>query len=95
MEPPIRLHNLLLYIYKKKVIIKHTVTSVCVFRSVQQLKSEVVVGALCGCAVLRGAHVFAPGIVASPKCKILMYIFQKNVQFIIIEVFFVPVFLKS
>lgn len=36
-------------------------------RSVQQLKSEVVVGALCGCAVLRGAHVFAPGIVASPK----------------------------
>uniref|UniRef100_A0A3B3HK17 NOP2/Sun RNA methyltransferase 6 n=1 Tax=Oryzias latipes TaxID=8090 RepID=A0A3B3HK17_ORYLA len=28
---------------------------------------EVVVGAQCGNAVLRGAHVFAPGIVASPK----------------------------
>lgn len=36
-------------------------------RSVQQLQSEVVVGAQCGNAVLRGAHVFAPGIVACPK----------------------------
>lgn len=36
-------------------------------RHVQQLQSEVVVGALCGSAVLRGAHVYAPGIVASPK----------------------------
>ncbi|KAJ0059776.1 hypothetical protein NL108_011266, partial [Boleophthalmus pectinirostris] len=36
---------------------------------VEPLQSEVVVGAQCGSAVLRGAHVFAPGIVASPKCK--------------------------
>ncbi|XP_022622931.1 putative methyltransferase NSUN6 isoform X1 [Seriola dumerili] len=36
-------------------------------RPVKQLSSEVVVGAQCGNAVLRGAHVFAPGIVASPK----------------------------
>ncbi|XP_029935867.1 putative methyltransferase NSUN6 isoform X1 [Myripristis murdjan] len=36
-------------------------------RPVQQLSSEVVVGAQCGSAVLRGAHVFAPGIMASPK----------------------------
>uniref|UniRef100_A0A3B3I1V2 NOP2/Sun RNA methyltransferase 6 n=2 Tax=Oryzias latipes TaxID=8090 RepID=A0A3B3I1V2_ORYLA len=36
-------------------------------RRVEQLSSEVVVGAQCGNAVLRGAHVFAPGIVASPK----------------------------
>ncbi|XP_051796122.1 tRNA (cytosine(72)-C(5))-methyltransferase NSUN6 isoform X2 [Acanthochromis polyacanthus] len=36
-------------------------------RAVEQLSSEVVVGAQCGSAVLRGAHVFAPGILASPK----------------------------
>ncbi|KAG7224996.1 hypothetical protein INR49_014914 [Caranx melampygus] len=36
-------------------------------RPVKQLSSEVVVGAQCGSAVLRGAHVFAPGILASPK----------------------------
>ncbi|XP_061568945.1 tRNA (cytosine(72)-C(5))-methyltransferase NSUN6 isoform X2 [Cololabis saira] len=36
-------------------------------RPVKQLSSEVVVGAQCGSAVLRGAHVFAPGIVACPK----------------------------
>ncbi|XP_070784283.1 tRNA (cytosine(72)-C(5))-methyltransferase NSUN6 isoform X3 [Enoplosus armatus] len=36
-------------------------------RPVKQLSSEVVVGAQCGSAVLRGAHVFVPGIVASPK----------------------------
>ncbi|XP_040921312.1 tRNA (cytosine(72)-C(5))-methyltransferase NSUN6 isoform X2 [Toxotes jaculatrix] len=36
-------------------------------RCVKQLSSEVAVGAQCGSAVLRGAHVFAPGIVASPK----------------------------
>ncbi|XP_028288878.1 putative methyltransferase NSUN6 isoform X2 [Parambassis ranga] len=36
-------------------------------RPVQQLSSEVVVGAQCGSAVLRGAHVFAPGILGSPK----------------------------
>lgn len=38
-------------------------------RHVEQVTSEVVVGAQCGSAVLRGAHVFAPGIVASPKCR--------------------------
>ncbi|CAB1349511.1 unnamed protein product [Coregonus sp. 'balchen'] len=31
------------------------------------LSSEVIVGAQCGSAVLRGAHVFAPGILATPK----------------------------
>ncbi|XP_074478503.1 tRNA (cytosine(72)-C(5))-methyltransferase NSUN6 isoform X2 [Sebastes fasciatus] len=36
-------------------------------RPVKQLSSEVLVGAQCGSAVLRGAHVFVPGIVASPK----------------------------
>ncbi|XP_033964553.1 tRNA (cytosine(72)-C(5))-methyltransferase NSUN6 isoform X1 [Pseudochaenichthys georgianus] len=36
-------------------------------RSVEQLSSEVVVGAQCGSAVLRGANVFVPGILASPK----------------------------
>ncbi|XP_051266605.1 tRNA (cytosine(72)-C(5))-methyltransferase NSUN6 isoform X2 [Dicentrarchus labrax] len=36
-------------------------------RPVEPLSSEVVVDAQCGSAVLRGAHVFAPGIVASPK----------------------------
>uniref|UniRef100_A0A1A8MN22 NOP2/Sun domain family, member 6 n=3 Tax=Nothobranchius TaxID=28779 RepID=A0A1A8MN22_9TELE len=36
-------------------------------RPVEQLSSEVVVGAQCGSALLRGAHVFAPGIVACPK----------------------------
>nr|XP_057915780.1 tRNA (cytosine(72)-C(5))-methyltransferase NSUN6 isoform X2 [Doryrhamphus excisus] len=35
--------------------------------SVQQLSKEVVVGAQCGNAVLRGAHVFAPGMLACPK----------------------------
>ncbi|XP_068160037.1 tRNA (cytosine(72)-C(5))-methyltransferase NSUN6 isoform X2 [Antennarius striatus] len=36
-------------------------------RPVKQLHPEVVVGAQCGSAVLRGAHVFVPGIIASPK----------------------------
>ncbi|XP_028289723.1 putative methyltransferase NSUN6 isoform X2 [Gouania willdenowi] len=36
-------------------------------RCVQQLSSEVVVGAQCANAVLRGANVFAPGILGSPK----------------------------
>ncbi|KAM3593939.1 uncharacterized protein V6R79_026127 [Siganus canaliculatus] len=36
-------------------------------RPVKQLSSELVVGAQCGSAVLRGAHVFAPGILSSPK----------------------------
>lgn len=40
-----------------------------VLRPVEQLSSEVVVGAQCGSAVLRGANVFVPGILASPKCK--------------------------
>ncbi|XP_073692963.1 tRNA (cytosine(72)-C(5))-methyltransferase NSUN6 [Garra rufa] len=36
-------------------------------RSVDPLASEVIVGALCGNAVLRGAHVFTPGILSTPK----------------------------
>ncbi|KAM6977349.1 tRNA (cytosine(72)-C(5))-methyltransferase NSUN6 [Aplochiton taeniatus] len=36
-------------------------------RPVTQLSSEVVVGSQCGSAVLRGAHVFAPGILGTPK----------------------------
>ncbi|KAF3836370.1 hypothetical protein F7725_028928 [Dissostichus mawsoni] len=36
-------------------------------RPVEQLSSEVVVGTQCGSAVLRGANVFVPGILASPK----------------------------
>ncbi|XP_061877588.1 tRNA (cytosine(72)-C(5))-methyltransferase NSUN6 isoform X3 [Entelurus aequoreus] len=36
-------------------------------RCVQQLSKEVVVGAQCGNAVLRGAHVFTPGMLACPK----------------------------
>ncbi|AWP20546.1 putative methyltransferase NSUN6 [Scophthalmus maximus] len=36
-------------------------------RPVKQLRSEVVVGAQCGSAVLRGANVFTPGILACPK----------------------------
>lgn len=36
-------------------------------RPVKQLSSELVVGAQCGSAVLRGAHVFTPGILSSPK----------------------------
>ncbi|KAL2085099.1 hypothetical protein ACEWY4_018419 [Coilia grayii] len=36
-------------------------------RCVSVLGSEVVVGAQCGSAVLRGAHVFAPGILSAPK----------------------------
>lgn len=33
------------------------------------LNAEVIVGAQCGSAVLRGAHVFAPGVLSAPKCK--------------------------
>ncbi|XP_036453519.1 tRNA (cytosine(72)-C(5))-methyltransferase NSUN6 isoform X1 [Colossoma macropomum] len=36
-------------------------------RDVSVLNSEVVVGAQCGSAVLRGAHVFAPGVLSAPK----------------------------
>ncbi|XP_043100190.1 tRNA (cytosine(72)-C(5))-methyltransferase NSUN6 isoform X2 [Puntigrus tetrazona] len=36
-------------------------------RSVDPLASEVIVGAQCGHAVLRGAHVFTPGILSTPK----------------------------
>lgn len=36
-------------------------------RAVKQLGSEVVVGAQCGSAVLRGAHVFSPGIIGCSK----------------------------
>ncbi|XP_061778205.1 tRNA (cytosine(72)-C(5))-methyltransferase NSUN6 [Nerophis ophidion] len=36
-------------------------------RCVEKLSKEVVVGAQCGNAVLRGAHVFTPGMLACPK----------------------------
>uniref|UniRef100_A0A672P675 SAM-dependent MTase RsmB/NOP-type domain-containing protein n=1 Tax=Sinocyclocheilus grahami TaxID=75366 RepID=A0A672P675_SINGR len=36
-------------------------------RPVDPLASEVIVGAQCGNAVLRGAHVFTPGILSTPK----------------------------
>ncbi|XP_077058083.1 tRNA (cytosine(72)-C(5))-methyltransferase NSUN6 isoform X1 [Siphateles boraxobius] len=36
-------------------------------RDVDLLASEVIVGAQCGNAVLRGAHVFTPGILSTPK----------------------------
>lgn len=51
------------------VVFLYTRAPFLVSRPVKQLSLEVVVGAQCGSAVLRGAHVFAPGIVASPKCK--------------------------
>ncbi len=53
----------------------------CNVRPVRQLSSEVVVGAQCGSAVLRGAHVFAPGIVASPKCNSHFIKINKNTYF--------------
>ena len=31
-----------------------------------ECKDEVIVGCQCGTAVLRGAHVFAPGVLAAP-----------------------------
>lgn len=49
-------------------------------RPVKQLGSEVVVGALCGTAVLRGAHVFVPGIVSSPKCKTQRHFCLQSVE---------------
>lgn len=52
----------------------------CVLRPVKQLSSEVVVGAQCGSAVLRGAHVFAPGIIASPKCKTQTHMALKSLK---------------
>ncbi|XP_073715698.1 tRNA (cytosine(72)-C(5))-methyltransferase NSUN6 isoform X2 [Misgurnus anguillicaudatus] len=36
-------------------------------RCVDSLDSEVIVGAQCGNAVLRGAHVFTPGVLSAPK----------------------------
>ncbi|XP_058250715.1 tRNA (cytosine(72)-C(5))-methyltransferase NSUN6 isoform X3 [Hemibagrus wyckioides] len=36
-------------------------------RDVSILTAEVIVGAQCGSAVLRGAHVFAPGVLSAPK----------------------------
>lgn len=31
------------------------------------IEKEVIVGSLCGCAVLRGADVFAPGVIGAPS----------------------------
>lgn len=70
----------------------------CVLRAVKRLTSEVVVGAQCGSAVLRGAHVFVPGIVASPKCKTQRHACEvlKYVLFLFSkDSVFVDVFLKS
>lgn len=60
-----------------KLSIKITDTVFLSLRHVEQVSSEVVVGAQCGNSVLRGAHVFAPGIVASPKCE------NKTVRFVV------------
>lgn len=37
------------------------------------MTNQVIVGAQCGNAVLRGAHVYAPGIISASKCKTLSY----------------------
>lgn len=55
----------------------------------KQLSSEVVVGAQCGNAVLRGAHVFLPGILASPKCKTQRHTLLKQLKHIILSYFFI------
>ena len=38
-----------------------------------ECKSKVIVGCQCGTAVLRGAHVFAPGVLAAPA-GVIFYI---------------------
>lgn len=38
-------------------------------KDLQRLPKEVIVDAQCGSAVLRGAHVYAPGIISASKCK--------------------------
>lgn len=38
-------------------------------KNIEQQQYEVVVGAQCGNAVLRGAHVYVPGIVSASKCR--------------------------
>lgn len=38
-------------------------------RNIKTQQGEAVVGAQCGNAVLRGAHVYVPGIVSASKCK--------------------------
>lgn len=45
-------------------------TASCVFRKdLKKHESEVIVGAQCGYAVLRGAHVYVPGIISTSRCK--------------------------
>lgn len=45
-------------------------TTVCISRpDLKKHASEVIVGAQCGYAVLRGAHVYVPGIVSTSRCK--------------------------
>lgn len=39
---------------------------------------EVIVDALCAAAVLRGAHVFAPGVIGLPPSEILLSLFQNK-----------------
>lgn len=42
----------------------------CAFRQdLKKYESEVIVGAQCGYAVLRGAHVYVPGIISTSRCK--------------------------
>lgn len=38
-------------------------------KNIEKQQCEVIVGAQCGNAVLRGAHVYVPGIVSASKCK--------------------------
>lgn len=38
-------------------------------KNIKKQQCEAIVGAQCGNAVLRGAHVYAPGIVSASKCK--------------------------
>lgn len=47
----------------------------CVFRQdLKKYESEVIVGAQCGYAVLRGAHVYVPGIISTSRCKSSLHV---------------------
>ena len=43
-------------------------------------KSKVIVGCQCGTAVLRGAHVFAPGVLAAPAGVIFYINYYSNIE---------------
>lgn len=38
-------------------------------KNIKRQQYEAIVGAQCGNAVLRGAHVYVPGILSASKCK--------------------------